>query len=227
MKKTLILFLLALGCFSTTLVAQTDVPTKTHQGDLVNEFYGGYGAGSVFYFTGKLNHSSDYPTEMYSYNNGYLTDMDLTQPTSAGTLFLGYGRSLNKVISMGFMFGYQGFSYSGEARQSSYDQWGNYLYDTIYSVTSHDNLLSGVARVQFAYVNKPFIRMYSGVAIGVTVDFAKGTIGNDEYTERKLMPAGQLTLMGLRFGRSFGGFFEFGFGSYGIINAGVSYKIKD
>jgi hypothetical protein len=33
--------------------------------------------------------------------------------------------------------------------------------------------------------------------------------------------------MGLRFGRAFGGFVEFGFGTYGIVNAGLSYKFKD
>jgi hypothetical protein len=69
--------------------------------------------------------------------------------------------------------------------------------------------------------------MYSGAAIGISVDFAKEYIGDNKYTDRKVVPAVQMTLMGLRFGRSLGGFVEFGYGSFGIANFGLSYKISD
>jgi hypothetical protein len=230
--KTYLVPLFALFFFSgLQIFAQKDQdfsnrPAKNNQGTFENEVYGGYGAGSIYYFINRLSHSSGYPTEMSSYDNGYLNNQQFSNPTSPGNFFIGYGRSLNHVISMGFMFSYQQFNYKGTAQHYIYDYSGTFV-DTTYNITSDDRLLTGVARVQFTYVNKPFIRMYSGIGIGITVDFAKGSIGNNKVSEQKLMPAGQLTLMGLRFGRAFGGFFEFGFGSYGIINAGISYKFKD
>jgi len=127
---------------------------------------------------------------------------------------------------MGFLFGFQEFSYTGITHYTSY--YSGYGNDsTQLKLSSNDILLTGIARVQFNYVNKPFIKMYSGIGIGITVNFGKGKIGSDEYSERKIWPGGQLTLMGMRIGRALGGFFEFGFGSYGIINAGLSYKFKD
>jgi hypothetical protein len=119
------------------------------------------------------------------------------------------------------MFGYQNFHYTGKGHQN-YN--GN---DSLLSLTSDDRLVTGIARVSFCYLNKPFVRMYSGIGIGITIDFGKATVNGVATTERKLWPGGQLTLMGLRFGRAFGGFLEFGFGSYGILNAGLSYKFAD
>jgi len=76
-------------------------------------------------------------------------------------------------------------------------------------------------------MNKPFLKLYSGVAIGVTIDLNKATIDGSEFTDRKIMPAGQLTLFGIRAGKALGGFLEFGVGTNGIVTAGISYKIKD
>jgi hypothetical protein len=47
------------------------------------------------------------------------------------------------------------------------------------------------------------------------------------YYDRKLRPAGQLTLMGVRAGHKLAGFGEFGFGTNGIICAGISYRFGD
>jgi len=224
MKKIIIVSLaMLIGISQSAFTQNTE---KTNQASLFNEVYGGYGAGSLFYFTGRMSHGSDYITDMYAYNDGYLTSKTFTDPSSAGTFFVGYGRTLNRVISLGFMFGFQQFSYTGKAHYVINNS-GYATSDTVVSLSNHDNLLNGMARVQFCYVNKPAIKLYSGVGIGITVNFSKGKIGPDEYTDRKLYPGGQLTLMGIRFGRAFGGFFEFGFGTYGIINAGISYKIND
>jgi hypothetical protein len=97
--------------------------------------------------------------------------------------------------------------------------------DLTYSGTSYDNLMSMIARIKFAYVNKGAIQVYSGVAIGITVDLNKVTFkGGPELTDKNLRPAGEVVLMGIRGGRKLGGFLEFGFGTNGIVKAGVSYK---
>lgn len=225
MKKSLTI-LLALLVLSPCLMAQTSgsketKTTKKSQTDLFNDFYGGYGALSIFYFTGRMKHSSEYPTETQYYDGYYYYNTDYTQPTSPGTFYLGFARSLNKVISVGFMFGYQDLKYT--------ETYTNDIYNdtTEYKIHADDQLLTGIARVTFCYLDKPTIRMYSGIGIGVTIDFGKAWGDVDTKTERRLWPGGQLTLMGLRFGRAFGGFVEFGFGSYGILNAGLSYKFGD
>jgi hypothetical protein len=224
MKKTFII-LLALIASSPCLNAQTSgtaetKPTKRSQTDMPNDFYAGYGALSIFYFTGRMKHSSDYPTETSYYDGVYYYNTDYTEPTSPGTFYLGFARSLNKVISVGFMFGYQDIKYTETFKK-------DYTDTTEYKINASDQLLTGIARVTFCYLNKPSIRMYSGIGIGITIDFGKASGDVDTKTERKLWPGGQLTLMGLRFGRAFGGFVEFGFGSYGIVNAGLSYKFAD
>lgn len=224
MKKTftiLLALLVSFPCIMAQNAVTTETkPTKKSQTDMPNEFYAGYGGLSIFYFTGRMKHSSDYPTEASYYDGYYYYNTDYTQPTSPGNFYVGYARSLNNVISVGFMFGYQDIKYT--------ETFVSYETDTSeYTIYADDQLLTGIARVTFCYLNKPSIRMYSGVGIGVTIDFGKASGDVKTETERRLWPGGQLTLMGLRFGRAFGGFVEFGFGSYGILNAGLSYKFAD
>jgi hypothetical protein len=212
MKTILLLTICFIALSIPAVVAQNqDQPTpKQDQAELQNEVYLGYGAGGLFYWTGNMAHSSDYPSEQSA--------QTFTDPSSAGALYLGYSRSLNKVVSLGFLFGYQNFSYTGTSTSAS----------TAGLITEYnDILLSGMARVLFSYVHKPSVRLYSGIGLGITVNFGKATQPNKEFTDRKLWPGGQLTFMGLRFGRALGGFFEFGFGTIGIINAGISYKFSD
>ncbi len=224
MKKITLLFIFAFFIILSTSFGQDQGQpvSRNSQADLLNEVYAGYGAGSIFYFTGRMYHSSSYPSEFYEYN-GQSLSWKYTNPSSAGTFYLGYSRSLNYVVSMGFLFGFQQFTYSGTATGYNYDN----ANQTKYQLENSDILLTGIARVTFSYVNKPIVRMYSGIGMGLTIDFGSATFDGQQYTERKLWPGGQLTLMGIRFGRALGGYFEFGFGSFGIINAGVSYRFHD
>ena len=210
----MILMLMCFVSFSQNAETTAKTSTKTSQAKLYNDFYAGYGALSIFYFTGRMAHSSDYPTKT-------APNAKFTEPQSVGTFLIGYSRSLNRVISMGIMFGYQNFHYTGKGRLTL-----NGNVDTI-SLISDDRLVTGIARLTFCYLNRPYIRMYSGIGIGLTIDFGRVTVNGEPTSERKLWPGGELTLMGLRFGRAFGGFVEFGFGSYGIVNAGLSYKFSD
>ncbi|MCX6247102.1 MAG: hypothetical protein NTW10_05160 [Bacteroidetes bacterium] len=221
MKNSVSLFMIFLLMCSSPLFSQNTEttakpPAKTSQATLYNDIYAGYGALSIFYFTGRMAHSNDYPTEN-KYSNTKFPD----QASSPGTFFLGYARTLNKVVSVGFLFGYQNFSYTGTGHIT------NYGSDSLINIKATDQLVTGIARVTFCYLNKPFIRMYSGVGLGLTIDFGKALANGEQTNERKLYPGGQLTLMGLRFGRAFGGFLEFGFGSYGILNVGLNYKFSD
>ena len=211
MKKTILLctFAFALLAAASTLNAQ-----ETTEPGRPNELYLGYGAGSLYYFTGPIDHSYDYYPYYYS------TDDQL--PTSAGTIFLGYNRSVSKVVSVGFVVSYMHLN-----QQLDYSSV-QYGYDTTgYYGEINDNLITGMTRVIFNYMRKPVLTLYSGASIGATVDLSNSTINGRKDSERKLKPAGQLTLFGLRAGKALSGFFEFGVGTNGIVTAGISYRMKD
>jgi opacity protein-like surface antigen len=208
MKTILLLIICFFVLNIPEIIAQNQekASTKPDQSVMQNDVYLGYGAGGLFYWTGRMKHSSDYPSE-----EGQQT---FTNPGSIGAILLGYNRSLNNVVGLGFLFGFQNFHYTGTTNQGV-------------STEYNDILLSGMARILFSYVNKPSIRLYSGIGLGITVNFGTATESSQDFTDRKLWPGGQLTFMGIRFGRALGGFFEFGFGTIGIVNAGLSYKFAD
>lgn len=208
MKKILYTLFAGIMVIPATLLAQeTNQSQKTDQSELTNEVFAGYGAATIYYFTNPVHHNYD---DSYNFYPQYTGD-----PSSAGTFFAGYNRALTRVFNMGIVFSYMQFQ--TPVSSSS--------YDVTYAGTSYDNLMSMIARLKFAYVNKGAIQVYSGVAIGITVDLNKTTLnGGQEYRDKNLRPAGEIILMGIRGGRKLGGFVEFGFGTNGIVTGGVSYK---
>ena len=187
---------------------------KKDQSQLFNDVNISYGIGTIYLFSDEINHS--YP-EYDSYNYSNRTDIN-----SPGTFMIGYNRMLNKVVMIGFQASYLNCNY----RMTYTDYNGNWLGEA----TFNDNMLSGIAKVTFNYVNKPIVRVYSAAGMGITVDLSKvqGELPQSvEETERKLLFAGQITFMGVRFGRSFGGFCEFGIGTNSIITAGFNYQFGD
>ena len=208
--KTILLLIICFIALSISPVKaqEADQPNSTKgQKVLPNDFYAGYGAGGLFYWTGRMAHTSGYPSETGS--------QKFSNPSSIGAFLLGYNRSLSNVISVGFLFGLQNFTYTGT------------ISSTLVKTDYQDLLLGGMARVLFCYLNKPAVHMYSGIGLGVTMNFGTATQTTGEVTDRKLFPGGQLTLMGIRFGRALGGFVEFGIGTIGIFNGGISYKFSD
>jgi opacity protein-like surface antigen len=173
---------------------------KNDQSNLYNDFYISYGTGTIFYFID---------------NEGYKAN------TLSGTFLVGFARSLNKVISVGFQMSYTKIGRS----QEMYD----YQYPPTYYNNSEmtDNLWQGLANVRFRYLNKPSFCMYSGMGIGVTMDYYSQTISGNTTKYQKLLPAGQLTLLGFRVGRALSFFGEFGIGTNSILNAGMSYKFGE
>ncbi len=205
MKKTILFALLSgLLLHAAAIRAQESSPL-----DRPNEVYAGYGAFSVYYFTNNNHFYHDYDPYYY----------DEEQPSSPGTFFIGYKRQVSRVISVGIDFSYMYRTNKYQARD---------YYDSVYSTgTSKDHLLCGLTKVTFGYINKPFLKLYSAAAIGFTVDLNSSVINGQDYTDRTIKPAGQLTLFGIRAGKALGGFVEFGVGTNGILLAGISYKFKD
>ena len=132
--------------------------------------------------------------------------------TTAGSFIAGYTRSLNRVIGVGFQVCYTPMS-------------ATYNLSSAGVQSKNYNYVQGLARVKFQYLNKPTFGMFSGVAIGVTMNYYSETSSNGKTTNRQdLLPAGQLTLLGFRVGRSASFIGEFGIGTLSILNVGFSYK---
>jgi len=190
------LFFLLLSGFATAQTQQTIATEKKGQADVFNDLYFSYGIGSLYYY-------------INSNTNGNWSF------TSVGTFILGYTRSMNKVIGVGFQVAYTPISakYNGNSTGSR-----NYNY------------LQALARIKFQYLNKPVFAMYSGVAIGVAMDYySESGIEVTGGTNRKqeILPAGQLTLLGFRVGRRGAFCGEFGIGTLSILNLGFSYKFGE
>jgi len=81
---------------------------------------------------------------------------------------IGYNRMVNRVVMVGFIGSYFNVNYS---TTYAYNGYSNSYVGT---VDYNDNLLNGIARITFNYVNKPLVRVYSGFGMGITVDLSNG-----------------------------------------------------
>ena len=180
-----------------------DNKVKQDQSELHNDIYLSYGTGTLYYF---------------------IDNEGLKGNTLSGTFLIGFSRSINKVIAVGFQLSYTNIGRS----QPTYD-YASYPPYQSYDEYMTDNLWQGMANVRFRYLNTPSFCMYSGVGMGVTMDYYHETnsMNTNDSKGQKLLPAGQLTLLGFRVGRAFSFFGEFGIGTNSILNAGFSYKFSD
>jgi hypothetical protein len=198
----MILLIACNGGMSAQNSSESPKKEKKDQTSLFNDFYISYGTGTVFYFVD---------------NEGFEAN------TLSGTFLVGFSRSINKVIAVGFQMSYTKI---GRTEQNYY-----YYYDPEPVVSTGemtDNLWQGIANVRFRYINTPTFSMYSGIGMGVTMDYYEKTYTNSGTEKgQKLLPAAQLTLLGFRVGRSLAFFGEFGVGTNSILNAGISYKFGD
>lgn len=194
MKTKLLAILLMTIIPAATCLGQNEVkkPKPLSQTDVLNDFSISYGIGSVYYYIDQNQNSN------LSWNG-------------IGTFMLGYTRSINRVIGVGFEVGFTPVSATNN------NSYGNHY-------TKNYNYLQALARVKFCYLNRPAFVMYSGVAIGVTMNYYNETNSGSTTAGQSLLPAGELSLLGFRLGRSAAFTGEFGIGTLSILNIGFSYK---
>ncbi len=201
MKKQLLMIGLIVSASFITATARAqggnDSPPKNDQVELLNDVYASYGLGSIYYF---------------------INNEGMTGKSISGTFIAGYHRSVNEVIAVGFQVSYTSIHRTEEEHVYGYPSGSTY-YNSM-----DDNLWQGMASIRFRYLNRPSFCMYSGIGMGVTMDYYEKNDTGKKSSAQKLLPAGQLTMLGIRAGRALGFFGEFGIGTNYILNAGVSYK---
>ena len=92
---------------------------------------------------------------------------------------------------------------------------------------AYSNRITIAFEAEYRYINKEFFQMYSGLGVGYSFrkDTYKPNLGEDQEKTYNMDHFNfQLTAAGVRFGKSFGGFMELGFGYKGILNFGLSYQ---
>lgn len=200
-KLVFIIFLLGI---SFSVFSQNDSIVKPKSETSNINVYGGYGIGTIYVFTKKVKHDYTLPYDI----------SEFTPVSSCGSFIIGFDANVSKIVSIGFDFSYIPLNYTGK------------MSDSVHTTMNYkDNVLSGMIKLQLNYINKPMVRAYSGLSLGVSYIFSSVTDNkNISLSTKTIRPAGQFTLMGIRVGKKLGGFGEFGFGTNGVVVVGVNYK---
>ncbi len=129
---------------------------------------------------------------------------------------LNYNYYLSPKFAVGLVLGY----YNHKKKETYRDtDTGN---ETDFMYTSH--IISLAANVKYIYIKKRNFQFYGRGLVGA------GFIGNkrthDASTENvsQVIPMFQIMPLGIRYGGSFAGFLELGFGLKGFIGVGLSYS---
>ena len=101
-----------------------------------------------------------------------------------------------------------------------------YYTDTTKRMIDHvsqDVLLSFMPSVRFTYLNRPWVRLYSSVDVGVGF-FLSSTGGSDGESRNKPLFAFNITPIGVSVGKKFYGLFELNAGYDAIVKVGIGAR---
>ncbi|MCD6597810.1 MAG: outer membrane beta-barrel protein, partial [Bacteroidales bacterium] len=193
--KKLIILLILSGMLQTSTFAQN----KRH------EIVAGYGMASHQTFK---EITVNLAVTIFTVGN-----VNTVYQSGSGTFYLGYRYHLSKHFSMGIDAAYQ--SILEEVRNSD-ERVGNLKRKYI----------TASALTNISYINRPAFQLYSTISAGYIQ-------GKGNYTpvegEEESMTDGffgfQVNPVGIRFGRTVGGFVELGYGYKGVLNFGLSVKL--
>lgn len=83
-----------------------------------------------------------------------------------------------------------------------------------------------VPTVRFTYLNRPIVRLYSsiGVGVGFCRERTRNVDGHIEANRNEHFCPAEVTILGVSVGRRLFGFAELSTGSMGVCSAGIGYK---
>lgn len=158
---------------------------------------------------------------------GSIPDVMLYYPSSIGEIYSDYaGPSYSTgVISAEFNIQFKKWFALGV--QANFDA----IWSAVYSSdteertgTSSGMVFSLLPYARFTYLNRPVVKLYSAVGLGVTAGYRNYSAeGDSSYS--MVYPAFQLTPIGIMLGRKVYGLFELGVGTvYMGCRAGIGYR---
>lgn len=140
--------------------------------------------------------------------------------TGAGLIEFRYKYFVSEKVSFGLRAGYVKYDHKDSFTLSD---------GTKFTTNWNDQYITTMLDFNFYYLNNENVSLYSGVGAGASFVSSEVTSVTDpkynsNATDNTTLLAFQLNAFGVRFGKSFGGFAELGFGYSGILNGGLYLK---
>lgn len=132
---------------------------------------------------------------------------DFTIKAPVGPIIAGYRRNLSEHFSVGLQGSYSGFDKEYTILSSS-------------KIKIQSKFITVMLNSNYSYIPRNIVQFYSGLSAGFSVFSESDSL----ESESKTVFAFHVNALGIRVGKSIGGFLELGFGFNGIINAGLSVK---
>lgn len=161
-----------------------------------------------------------FPPQFSDDNYGYLQSYNKPK-MSTGAITASYGYNILKWLSISAAFTYSG------TLSKKYDIITN---KTILKENKNNFMITPIIR--FNYLNRPMVRLYSQIGVGIGIKNHKISTPNSnndhKYSTNKWIASGQLTFLGVSVGRKIFGFTEIlGFGTQGALVLGIGYKFNN
>jgi hypothetical protein len=198
MNKTYLLTLVLLVLFQLNAEAQLK---KTF-------VFAGYGIGSV----DRLNLDNG-----FSLQGAIPSLADATEMTNTGSnaIMAGVDFKLFRGLSLGFMVNFEQVKSQVAYAATSANPTSNFT----------TNSISVMPRLNYKWVDKRIISIYSGVSGGPSFAFYEGVDkSNVAQNAIEIIPSLQIHALGIRVGAKWSAFVEAGFGSIGVLNGGIGRK---
>lgn len=165
-----------------------------------------------------INYDWFHGVDYYLYRDDMFSDYygathDSGRATTTQAINLTYTYKPLKFMDVGAMVSYAG-----------------YFQNMIYAPTGkvdgklRHHHISLMPTLRFTYLNRPWIRLYSGISTGVKINVFRDFLDESNFVEPVL--ALQVTPLGVSVGRTLFGFVELGLGTAGAINFGVGYRFN-
>ncbi|MEO8532690.1 MAG: hypothetical protein ABI441_03020 [Flavobacterium sp.] len=138
----------------------------------------------------------------------------LTSESSFGMLEVGYKYQIGERFRLGLDIGYQKYNEKTVTEK------------TLKTVKREATFIVFMPNLNFSYIKTPLLDFYGSLGAGAVLTNEKVTESNNKKaaTENQMDFAWQVNPVGLRVGKSLGGFAELGFGTKGFVTAGINYK---
>lgn len=130
------------------------------------------------------------------------------ETSSKGTFFIGFQGFLTRQWTAGLHLLY-----------GKYVQTNNYANKN--QVVFTNTYIGGYARTEFIWLSTEMVQFYSSASLGVMSVASKESFGAEA---NGIEPIFQLSPLAMRVGSNIAVHIEAGFGSYGIVSAGVRYR---
>jgi len=126
-----------------------------------------------------------------------------------GVADLEYNRFLGKRVSIGVSVSLNPVSTLLKTKHGKELTWNYYIINVM-------------PKINFYYVNKGILSLYSGVETGAALILWKDRLGSSTLTDTGVSWAFHVNAFGIRVGKGIGAYMEWGFGFRGVINFGIS-----